>query len=266
MIDFIRKDRYGFEDLVEIVHLLRQPGGCPWDREQTHQSIRRNFLEETYEALEAIDEDSPAHMCEELGDVMLQVVFHSEMEREAGRFTADDVCDGVCKKLILRHPHVFGDVEVSGPGEALDSWDAVKRREKGQERFTDTLEAVARTLPANWRAEKLMKKAGKAGFRWESLDEALQKLSEESAELREAVASGADPAEELGDLLFAAVGVSSCLRADPEEVLQAACDKFIRRFSRMESLAEAKGLALDELPRDQLLCLWAEAKAAEQGA
>ncbi len=266
MIDFIRKERYGFEDLVSIIHLLRQPGGCPWDREQTHQSIRRNFLEETYEALEAIDEDSPAHMCEELGDVMMQVVFHSEMEREAGRFTVEDVCDGVCRKLILRHPHVFGDVQVAGSDEVLDNWDAIKRCEKDQKRFTDTLESVARNLPANWRAEKLMKKAGKAGFRWSSLDEALSKLSEEAAEVREAAASGADPREELGDLLLAAVGVSFCLQADPEEVLQGACDKFIRRFSRMESLAEGEGQKLDELPRDQLLRLWAGAKAAEQDA
>lgn len=260
MIDFTKKERYGYEDMVNIIHLLRAPGGCPWDREQTHQSIRRNFLEETYEVLEAIDEDDPVHLCEELGDVLTQVVFHADMEAGAGRFTLEDVYDGVCRKMIGRHPHVFGNVEVSGSGQVLDNWEVIKRQEKGQETWTDTLRAVARNLPANWRAEKLQKKAGKAGFRWNGPQEALEKLREETGELEAALTREGDPVEELGDLLFAAVGVSFAMGADPEEVLQSACEKFIARFSQMEKLAAAEGEALDELTREELLRLWSTAK------
>lgn len=262
MIDFTRKERYGCEDMVRVIHLLRAPGGCPWDREQTHASIRRNFLEETYEALEAIDEDDPVHLCEELGDVLTQVVFHADIEEEAGRFTLEDVYDGVCKKMILRHPHVFGSVQVSGSGEVLDNWEVIKREEKGQKTFTDTLRAVAKNLPATWRAEKLQKKAGKAGFHWEDAREAAEKLAEETGEVRAALEGGGNAAEELGDALFAAVGVAFALGEDPEELLHAACEKFIRRFSGMEALAE--GTTLDALPRERLLELWEEAKISEQ--
>ena len=177
MVDFQYKDSYGVKDLEEIVRLLRAPGGCPWDAEQTHQSIRRNFL--AYEAVEAIDEGSPEHLKEELGDVLLQVVFHALMEQEAGRFDLDAVADGICKKLIFRHPHVFGEVSVSGTGEVLSNWEELKRKEKGQATNTDALEAVARSLPALWRAEKVQKKAKKAGFDWPDVSGALDKLSEE---------------------------------------------------------------------------------------
>lgn len=263
MINFTKKDRYNYDDLVQIIHLLRSPGGCPWDQEQTHQSIRRNFLEETYEVLEAIDADDPVHMCEELGDVLTQVVFHGDMEQDAGRFTLDDVYDGVCKKMILRHPHIFGDVQVENSDEVLVNWEAIKRVEKGQQTYTDTLEAVAKNLPANWRAEKIQKKAAKCGFAWPNALQALEKLGEEAAELRQAVEAGADPAEELGDLLFAAVNVSFSLQKDPEEVLHSACEKFIGRFSRMERAAAAEGQALDTLSQDQLLQLWNRAKDTE---
>ena len=226
MVEFQKKDRYGYEDLVQIVHLLRSPGGCPWDQEQTHQSIARNFLEETYEVLEAIDQDDPVHLCEELGDVLTQVVFHGDMEQDAGRFTLEDVYDGICKKLILRHPHVFGSTVVGSTGEVLNNWDAIKRVEKDQKTFTDTLEAVPKNLPANWRAEKLMKKASKAGFAWDNGFQAIDKLAEETVELGQAMVDGSDVAEELGDTLFAAVGVCYTLGLDPETVLHAACEKF----------------------------------------
>lgn len=262
MIDFIRKDRYGYDDLVQIIHLLRSPGGCPWDQEQTHQSIRRNFLEETYEVLEAIDEDDPVHMCEELGDVLTQVVFHGDMEQDAGRFTLEDIYDGVCKKMILRHPHIFGDVQVDGSEEVLVNWEAIKRVEKGQETYTDTLRAVAKNLPATWRAEKLQKKAAKAGFAWPDAQSAADKLAEETGELQQALRSGEDPSEELGDVLFAAVSVAFQTRSDPEDMLQAACEKFIRRFSRMEQLAE--GRQLDQLTREELLHLWDRAKQSRE--
>ncbi len=254
------KDAYGVKDLEEIVRLLRAPGGCPWDREQTHQSLRRGMLEEAYEVVEAIDQGSPEHLKEELGDVLLQVVFHADIERDAGRFDLDDVADGICKKLIYRHPHVFGDVQVSGTGEVLSNWEELKRREKGQATNTDALEAVARSLPALWRAEKVQKKAAKAGFDWPEVSGALDKLSEELAELRAAVAAGTNVEEELGDLLFSAVNVARFVKTDPEEALSSACDKFIRRFRLVEQAAAQSGQAMEDMDLKKLDKLWEQAK------
>lgn len=262
MIDFQYKDHYGVQDLEEIVRILRAPGGCPWDAEQTHESIRRNFLEEAYEAVEAIDEKSPEHLREELGDVLLQIVLHARMEEEAGRFDLDGVADGICKKLIYRHPHVFGDVKVSGTGEVLSNWEDLKRREKGQATNTDALSAVARSLPALWRAEKVQKKAKKAGFDWPDVSGALDKLSEELEELRTAVAEGSNIEEELGDLLFSAVNVSRFVKVDTEEALTRATDKFIDRFRRVEAQAEAEGRSMEEMSLAELDALWERAKHA----
>ncbi|MGM9521310.1 MAG: nucleoside triphosphate pyrophosphohydrolase [Oscillospiraceae bacterium] len=262
MIDFEYKNSYNVDDLRKIVKLLRGEGGCPWDMEQTHESIRRDFLEETYEVIEAIDEKSPEHLKEELGDVLLQVVFHSDIEEDAGSFDLDAVADGVCKKLILRHPHVFGDTKVAGSAEVLSNWDKIKRTEKHQETFTNTLESVARSLPALWRAEKIQKKAAKAGFDWDSIDGALDKISEEAAELREAVSLGDNAEEELGDLLFAAVNAARFIKADPEDALKAACDKFILRFSYMERTASERGLSLEDMSLPEMDKLWDEAKDA----
>ena len=260
MVDFQYKDSYGVKDLEEIVRILRAPGGCPWDAEQTHQSIRRNFLEEAYEAVEAIDEGSPEHLEEELGDVLLQVVMHARMEQEAGRFDLDGVADGICKKLIYRHPHVFGDVAVSGTGEVLSNWEALKRKEKGQATNTDALEAVARALPALWRAEKVQKKARKAGFDWPDVSGALDKLSEELEELKTAAAEGTDVAEELGDLLFSAVNAARFLKVDPEDALNGATDKFIGRFRKVEAQAAAQGKAMEDMGLEELDALWERAK------
>ena len=159
MVDYPRKEQYTLEDLMEIVRILRHPGGCPWDIEQTHASVRRNLLEEAYEAAEAIDEDSVPHMQEELGDVLLQVFFHASIEEDAGRFTLDDVADGICRKLIYRHPHVFGEVSVHSTGEVLSNWEKLKQREKGQSSLADTVDAVPKSFPALWRAEKMQRKA-----------------------------------------------------------------------------------------------------------
>ena len=260
MVDFQYKDSYNVQDLEEIVRILRAPGGCPWDAEQTHASIRRNFLEEAYEAVEAIDEQNPEHLKEELGDVLLQVLFHARMEQEAGRFGLDDVADGICKKLIYRHPHVFGDVAVSGTGEVLTNWEELKRKEKGQATNTDALDAVARSLPALWRAEKVQKKAKKAGFDWPDISGALDKLSEELEELKTAVAQGTNVEEELGDLLFSAVNVSRFLKVDPEEALGRATDKFIHRFSRVEAQAAAQGRSMEGMTLEELDKLWERAK------
>ena len=261
MVDWTSKHSYDCKDLENIVRILRHPGGCPWDQEQTHRSIRRNFLEEVYEAAEAIDNEDVDGLKEELGDVLLQVYFHASIEEDAGRFTLDDVADGVCKKLIYRHPHVFGEVNVRSTDEVLSNWEELKKREKHQDTQADAVDAVARTLPALWRAEKVKKKAAKAGFDWADVSGALDKLSEELEELRAAALDGeGDPAEELGDLLLAAVSVGRYLGADPEEALHAACDKFSARFRRTEELAGASGQKMDELSEGELTALWREAK------
>lgn len=260
MVDFQYKDSYGVKDLEEIVRLLRAPGGCPWDAEQTHQSIRRNFLEEAYEAVEAIDEGSPEHLKEELGDVLLQVVFHALMEQEAGRFDLDAVADGICKKLIFRHPHVFGQGGEGTP----DSWEALKRQEKGQTTETETLQAVAKSLPGLWRAEKIQAKAARAGFEWPNAQAALDKLAEELAELQQAVAEDSNIEEELGDLLFAAVKVARFFHIDAEEALAGTCEKFIRRFSGVEAAVTAQGRTMHDLDVAQLMALWNREKHPEQ--
>lgn len=249
MINFEYREQYGVQDFVSLIAALRGEGGCPWDREQTHESIRRNLLEEAYEVCEAIDERDPEHLKEELGDLLMQVIFHAQIETERGGFTLDDVADAACKKLIVRHPHVFGDVQVSGADEVLSNWDEIKRRERGQAKTSSAMDTVARSLPALWRAEKLQNKAKKAGFDWPDISGPLEKLEEERRELLETVErKDRDAAfEELGDVLFSAVNAARFLGADPEDALNACCEKFIRRYKAMENLAAQRGLALDAL-------------------
>ena len=175
MVNFERKETYSLQDLIEILRILRAPGGCPWDRAQTHLSDRRNFLEEAYEAAEAFDRDDPALMCEELGDMLMQVIFNIHIEEDAGRFTTDDVTDHICKKLIFRHPHVFGTAAADTSEEVLVNWEALKRQEKGQQTTADAMDAVARSLPALWRADKLQSKAAKAGFEFADVSGALER-------------------------------------------------------------------------------------------
>ncbi len=260
MVNFELKPRYGYEDLLEVIHILRSPEGCPWDREQTHKSIRRGFLEETYEAVEAIDREDTALLCEELGDVLMQVVFHADIESDAGRFTMDDVIDGVVKKLVFRHPHVFASVQADTTEEVLVNWDALKKQEKGQSTATSTLESVANTLPQLWRAEKIQSKAAKAGFDWPDVSGALDKLEEETAELRRAVECGVGVQEELGDVLFAAVKVARFSGVDPEEALSGTCEKFISRFRAVEESVRAQGAVMEDMPLDELTALWDKAK------
>ena len=260
MINFTRKPRYGYEDLLEIIRLLRSPEGCPWDSVQTHKSIRRGMLEEAYEAAEAIDTGDTALLREELGDVLMQVVFHADIEKDAGHFTMDDVCDGVVKKLLFRHPHVFGDGQAETAERVGVSWEQLKRQEKGQKTAADTLDSVARSLPGTWRAEKLQKKAADVGFDWRSVDGALDKLDEEVRELHRAVETNGNVPEELGDVLFAAVKVGRFCGVDPEEALHGTCEKFIRRFRAMEEAAARKGRELTELTLEELTALWNGAK------
>ena len=201
MVDFKQKEKYDINDLLEIMRLLRAPGGCPWDAQQTHMSIRKNLIEETYEVIEAIDKDDKELMTEELGDLLMQVVFHAQMEQEAGNFDFGDVTDGVCKKLIERHPHVFGEVEVSGVGDVLNNWDAIKRRSKGQKKGSEPMLSIPRELPALMRATKIQQKAAVAGFDWDDVSGAQQKVLEEAKELSEAIESGDKEriSEELGE-------------------------------------------------------------------
>lgn len=256
------KDNYKIEDLLKIMELLRSVNGCPWDREQNHKTIRANLLEEAYEAADAIDLGDDAALCEELGDVLLQVVFHSRMAEEEGSFNFDSVADGVCKKLILRHPHVFGDVTVSDSDEVLSNWEKIKHIEKNQKTASDTLNSVPKAFPALMRAAKVGKRAAKAGFDWDDAEGAFAKIPEETAELREAAAAGDKDkiSDELGDLLFSVVNVSRFLNVDPEEALQASTNKFIDRFSLVEKLASEHGIDMQTAGIDELDKLWNEAK------
>lgn len=257
VLDFLCKESYDLRDFVALVSYLRSPNGCPWDQAQTHESIRRNFLEETYEACEAIDAGDLVHMREELGDVLMQVLFHTDIEREAGHFDIDDVADAACKKLVYRHPHVFRRDEPDAP-----DWDTMKQRERAQTTTAEAMDSVARSLPALWRCDKIQSKAAKTGFEWPDVHAALDKVDEEARELRAAVASGDTEAisDELGDLLFAAVKVARFAGVDPEQAAHAACEKFIRRFSAMETAAANDGTALEQCTLEQMLSLWQQAK------
>ena len=260
MINFTRKPHYDYADLLEIIRLLRSEDGCPWDKAQTHKSIRRGLLEEAYEAAEAIDNDDPVLLKEELGDVLMQVVFHADIESDAGRFTMDDVCDGVVKKLLFRHPHVFGSECEDSPESVPVSWDKLKRQEKGQKTVADSMDSVARSLPGLWRAEKLQSKAASAGFEWPDVQGALDKLEEEVGELRRAAEEGGDVPEELGDVLFAAVKVGRFCACDPEDAVNGTCEKFIRRFRAVENGAAAQGREVSQLSLEEMTALWNEAK------
>ena len=260
MVDFQSKDFYRVSDLREIIALLRSEEGCPWDREQTHQSIRRNFLEETWEACEAIDRNDPHLLREELGDVLTQVIFHARIEEEAGRFDLDDVADVTCKKLISRHPHIFGGGTASDVETVLTNWDELKRQEKRHETTAQAMEAVAKSLPATWRAEKVQEKAKKVGFDWPTVDGAIEKMEEELAELKEAIRQGAGREEEMGDLLFSAINVARLLGQDPEESLHLATDKFIRRFAYMEQAARKQGQALEDMSLEEMEVLYQASK------
>lgn len=242
--------------------LLRSPEGCPWDREQTHESIKSSLIEETYEVIEAINKSDNDLMCEELGDVLLQVVFHSQMAKENGEFTFEDVVDGVCQKLVERHPHVFGEVKADTSEQVLKNWEDIKNKSKNRSTATESMLSVPRELPALMRSQKIQKKAKKVGFDWDSVDGALSKLEEETGELKKAISDGNNDAcfEELGDLLFSAVNVSRFIGCDAEEALTAASDKFLSRFSKVEELAKKRGIDMKNSSLEELDKLWDEVK------
>lgn len=260
--EFEIKDRYDIGDLLEIIKVLRAPGGCPWDAEQTHTSIKKNFIEETYEVVEAINKNNSDMLREELGDVLLQIVMHTEMEREQGGFCFEDVVDEVVKKLVARHPHVFGDVVAENSSQALESWNEAKSRLKGEKNKTQSMQSVPRELPALMRAQKVQHKASKAGFDWQSADGAFDKLYEEINELKIAMNQGDSSLieDEFGDVLFSCVNIARFINVDSEEALTKSTDKFISRFSLVEQMAKEKGIDMKSSSLQVLDELWDNAK------
>lgn len=260
-----------FERLHEIVAVLRSPEGCPWDREQTHQSIRKNLIEETYEVIETIDEDDPEHMQEELGDLLLQIMLHAQMEEETGMFTVYDVIGSLNNKLIFRHPHVFGDLSAEDAEEALNNWEGMKAEEKRSKGIVpekqSALSGVPRDLPALMKAYKLQKKASKVGFDWDNVEGAFAKIDEELAELKQAVREGHDATDqvlELGDVLFTVVNAARFIGADPEEALSLVNRKFSSRFQYVESKLREAGKTFSESNLAEMDHWWDEAKKAER--
>lgn len=261
-MEFQFKPHYDISDLLKIMSLLRSENGCPWDIEQTHQSIRKNFIEETYEVVEAIDKNDVELLKEELGDVLLQVVFHTQMETEKGNFTFDDVADGICHKLILRHPHIFSDVTVHDADQVLSNWDKIKKIEKAQKSAAETLEAVPSVLPALMRAQKVQHRAARAGFDYDTCDQAMSDLKSEVSELEEALASDdlQHIEEELGDLLFSVLNIARFSNLDGEDCLTKSTQKFIRRFTEVERLANEQHIDMTQADLEQLNQLWYQAK------
>lgn len=261
-MDFIRKSKYDFNDLVEIMRILRSPDGCPWDRVQTHESIRQNFIEETYEAIEAIDTNDVELMREELGDVMMQVVFHALMEEENGNFDMNDVCDEVCKKLIVRHPHVFADTVADTADEVLTNWDKIKMETKSQKSQSEVLSSVSKALPALMYSQKVQHKAAKVGFDFEKTDDTLMKVEEELSELKTAIKNNDEEnmSEELGDLLFSVVNVARFIKVDSEKALYDATLKFTNRFDKVEKLCKERNIDMATASLSTLDSLWDEVK------
>lgn len=251
-----------FSYLKEIVAILRSPDGCPWDREQTHQSIRKNLIEETYEVLETIDDDDPDAMCEELGDLLMQIMLHSQMAAEDGYFSVDDVVATLNEKLVRRHPHVFGEKSANDSEEALANWQEIKAQEKAAKGIDVTVQSqlagVPRDLPALMYAYKLQKKAAQVGFDWDDIADVYKKVEEEYRELQEA--SEEERAGELGDLLFAVVNLARFLGLDPEEALALTNNKFKKRFSYIESKLQEAGRTFEQTDLQEMDKWWEEAK------
>lgn len=256
----LQKSQYDFDDLVEIVKILRSPEGCPWDKEQDHKSIRNGLIEETYEVIEAIDTEDPVLLREELGDVLLQIVFHAGIEEDAGRFDIDNVANDICAKLIHRHPHVFGDVSVENTEQVLSNWEQIKSEEKERVTVTDKLRSIPPMLPALMRATKVGKKASM--FDFETTELVMDKIAEEMVEVSEAVESGVqcDIEEEIGDLLLTVTSLCRKLDVDAEAALNKATEKFINRFERIENIALAENKDIKSMSMQELDAIWDQIK------
>lgn len=256
----ISKESYDFEDLILLIEVLRSEEGCPWDREQNHHSIRKDLIEETYEVIEAIDTEDPVLLREELGDLLLQVVFHAQIETEQNSFDMRDVANDICVKLIHRHPHVFGTVRADTSAQVLANWEVIKSEEKERITVTDKLRAIPPMLPALMRAQKVGKKA--SCFDFANAEEVMQKIEEELDELRLAISSGdqKNAEEELGDLLLSVTSLARQLHIDSEEALVRATDKFIDRFDEIEQAVLAEHKEIKNISADELNRIWDQNK------
>ena len=256
------KDKYEFSDLLDIMERLRCEDGCPWDREQTHESLKRYLIEETYEVLEAIDLKDRDKICEELGDVLLQVVFHAQIGKEKGEFSIDDVITEVCRKLIRRHPHVFGEVKADTSEQVLENWEEIKKKEKKLKSQTGVLKDVPSNLPALIRSYKVQQKAAHVGFDWDNIESVFDKVEEELQELRDVYKSKNVEriTEELGDTIFAIVNLARFLKVQPELALTGTINKFIRRFEYIEQQSLKAGKKLEDMTLEEMDRLWNEAK------
>ena len=264
-MEFTAKEQYNIDDLVEIVKILRSPDGCPWDKVQTHESIRKDFIEEVYEAVEAIDDKDTEHLREELGDVLFQVVFHSVIESEQQHFTLDEVIDEVCKKMIIRHPHVFGDVAADTTDQVLKNWDQIKMQTHSQKTVSEAMDGVSKTLPSLMRAQKLRKKAKRGGVYPESAEEVFSDIGEK-LEAVKAAANGSDKEQQgrlIGELLFSVVGLTEFVDADCELSLYNACDVFTEQFGLFEKAAACNGIDIQDSDTKVTNQLWKEVSKKE---
>jgi len=259
--DIKKLKSFNFEHLVEIMELLRSPAGCPWDREQTNDSIKQYMIEEAYEVLETIEACDDAKFMDELGDLLLQIVFHAQIAHERGSFGIGDVLSNICRKMILRHIHVFGDASADDSSQALRNWESVKRKEKGHNTHTQSLKDIPPHMPSLMRSLKVQKKASLLGFDWERTEDAMLKVDEELDELKLACKSGerVKLSEEIGDLLFAVVNVARFLKVEPEFALKATIDKFIKRFEYIEQMSPKP---IEQMSLNEMDKLWDEAKVA----
>lgn len=259
------KDIYNFNDLIEIMEQLRSDQGCPWDREQTHESLKQYLVEETYEVLEAIDLKDNRKISEELGDVLFQVIFHAQLAKERGDFDINTIIDGVCKKMVSRHPHVFSDAHCDTASDVSNMWDKIKQKEHRLSTTSEALNSVPSNLPALMRANKVQQKAAKVGFDWDNIEDVYDKVSEELSEVKEAanqddLAEADHVTEELGDLLFSVVNLSRFLKVHPEQALTVATNKFIQRFELVETQALKSGRNLSDMTLAEMDGLWDQAK------
>lgn len=253
--------KYNFEDFVNIMKRLISDDGCPWDKIQTHKTLRRYLIEESYEVIDAINNDNKANLCEELGDVLLQVVFHSIIAEKNSEFKLDDVINDVSEKMIRRHPHIFSDSNAENADDVLYNWEEIKKKEKNYTTVTDTLKSVPKSLPSLMRAEKVQNKAAKVGFDFENVPETIEKLEEEILELKKEInGNRCKIMEEYGDLLFSAVNISRFLKINPEFALTNATEKFINRFEYIENALKSDCKEISSASVDEMNALWNESK------
>jgi tetrapyrrole methylase family protein/MazG family protein len=256
------KDKYDFSELIDIMKHLRSENGCPWDREQTHDSLKKYLIEETYEVLEAVDLRDGKKLCEELGDLLLQIVFHAQLAKEDGNFDISDVITGICRKMIQRHTHVFGEDKADTPDEVVDNWEAIKKKEKGLKSQTGVLKDVPSNLPALMRSYKVQQKAAQVGFDWDNVDDIFAKVDEEIQELKDVYTSQNVEriTDELGDVLFSVVNLSRFFKVQPELALTGTVNKFIKRFEYIEQESLKSGKKLEEMTLSEMDELWERAK------